>query len=129
VTVVGVAFLGVRIDDRGLYDATVAMYRDTLGLTVTSQDGRRSTRFVLADGTTLHVYGPDDVDHVDFGERTCIGYRVADLPATLERLRAAGIELLDDPWQADGREAWCHIRMPDGAVHEVLGPDPTQIGS
>jgi catechol 2,3-dioxygenase-like lactoylglutathione lyase family enzyme len=120
----GVAFLGMRIDDAAAYDVTVGMYRDTLGLTVTSQDARRSTRFVLGDGTALHVYGPDDVDHIDFGARTCIGYRVADLPATLERLQAAGVELLDDPWQADGTEAWCHIRTPDGAVHEILGPDP-----
>jgi hypothetical protein len=125
----GVAFVGMRIADPAAYASMVAMYRDTLGLTVTSQDAQLSTRFILGDGTALHIYGPDDVDHIAFGERTCIGYRVADLPATLEHLRAAGIELLDDPWQADGREAWCHIRMPDGAVHEVLGPDPTLIGS
>jgi catechol 2,3-dioxygenase-like lactoylglutathione lyase family enzyme len=124
VIVEGVAFLGLRIDERAAYDGTVALYRDTLGLTVTSQDGRRSTRFILADGTALHVYGPDDVDHIDFGERTCIGYRVADLPAAVERLRAAGVELLDDPWQADGTEAWCHFRASDGTVHEILGPDP-----
>lgn len=121
----GVAFLGMRIGESAAYDATVALYRDTLALTVTAEDGRHSTRFELGDGTALHIYGPDDIDHLEFGERTCVGYRVADLPATLERLRAAGIQLLDEPLQSDGTEAWCHIRMPDGAVHEVLGLDPT----
>jgi catechol 2,3-dioxygenase-like lactoylglutathione lyase family enzyme len=120
----GVAFLGMRVADPKAYAATVALYRDALQLPVTIEDGRRSTRFTLRDGTALHVYGPDDEDHVEFGERVCVGYRVADMAATLERLRAAGIELLDDPPQSDGVEAWSHIRTPDGAVHEVLGPDP-----
>jgi catechol 2,3-dioxygenase-like lactoylglutathione lyase family enzyme len=120
----GVAFLGMRIVDPAVYAATVALYRDTLGLRVTREDGRHSTRFVLGDGTALHVYGPDDIDHLDFGERLCVGYRVADVADTLARLRAAGIELLDDPPQSDGEEAWCHIRTPDGAVHEIVGPDP-----
>lgn len=123
-TLEGVAFLGMRIADPAVYAATVALYRDTLGLPVTREDGRRSTRFMLGDGTSLHVYGPDDEDHVDFGERLCVGYRVADVAATLARLRAAGIELLDDLPQSDGEEAWCHIRTPDGAIHEILGPDP-----
>jgi catechol 2,3-dioxygenase-like lactoylglutathione lyase family enzyme len=124
VSLEAVAFLGMRIADPDVYAATVALYRDTLGLRVTSVHGRHSTRFVLGDGTALHVYGPDDEDHLDFGERMCVGYRVADVAATLTRLRAAGIDLLDDPPQSDGEEAWSHIRTPDGAVHEILGPDP-----
>jgi catechol 2,3-dioxygenase-like lactoylglutathione lyase family enzyme len=123
-TIEGVAFLGMRIADPAAYASTVAMYRDALGLTVTTDDGLRSVRFVLGDETALHVYGPQDVDHLEFGDRLCVGYRVADIASALDALRAAGIELLDDPGQADGTEAWCHIRTPDGAVHEIVGPDP-----
>ncbi len=123
-SVEGVRFVGMRVADRAAYAATVAIYRDALDLTVTSDDGHRSMRFVLGDGTALHVYGPDDDEHLAFGNRVCIGYMVEDFQATLARLRTAGIELLDDPPQSDGTNAWCHIRTPDGAVHEILGRDP-----
>lgn len=119
-----VRFVGMRVADPAAYVATVALYRDTLGLTVTTVDGSRSTRFILGDGAALHVYGPEDEDHLDFGERICVGYEVDDFAATLASLRAAGIEVLDDPPQSDGTDAWCHIRTPDGAVHEVIGRDP-----
>ncbi len=124
----GVRFLGMRVADPAAYAATVSMYRDALGLTVTSEDGRRSTRFMLGNGTALHVYGPDDDEHLAFGDRMCVGYLVDDFEATLAQLRTAGIELLDDPPQADGTDAWCHIRTPDGAVHEILGRDPAAAG-
>ncbi len=127
-SVQGVRFVGMRVADPTAYAATVAMYRDALGLTVTSDDGGRSTRFVLGDGTALHVYGPEDDEHLAFGDRVCIGYMVEDVEGTLARLRAAGIELLDDPPQSDGTDAWCHIRTPDGAVHEILGRDRTAAG-
>lgn len=119
----GVRFIGLRIADPAAYAATVDMYRDALGLAVAAIDGARSTRFTLGDGTALHVYGPDDRDHLDFGDRVCVGYAVDDVAATMDRLRSAGIELLDDPPQSDGSDAWCHIRTPDGAVHEIIGPD------
>lgn len=57
---------------------------------------------MLGDGTALHVYGLGDEDHLGFGARVCIGFRVADVAATQDRRRAAGIELLDDLWQTDG---------------------------
>lgn len=118
-----VGFVGVRIDDPKTYRATVALYRDLLGLEVTAADGERSTRFRLADGAALHVYGPADTDHVDFGDRACIGLVVDDVDAVRADLEAAGLAILDDPTQRDGTEAWFHYRAPDGTVHEILGPD------
>ncbi len=123
-----VGFFGVRIGDTPTYAATVGLYRDLLGLEVTAVDGERSTRFRLADGTGVHVYGPADVDHVDFGDRACIGLIMDDVDAARADLEAAGIEILDDPTQRDGTEAWFHYRSPDGAVHEILGPDATAQG-
>lgn len=118
-----IGFIGIRLEDSGTYHATVALYRDTLRLDVTVADGDRSTRFQLADGTPLHVYGPDDVDHEAFGERACIGLVVDDVDATRTELEASGIEILDDPTQRDGTDAWFHYRAPDGTVHELIGPD------
>ena len=118
----------MRIRDSLTYAATVGLYRDLLGLEVTAVDGERSTRFRLVDGTGLHVYGPADVDHVDFGDRACIGLVVDDVDGTRAAMDAAGIEILDDPTQRDGTEAWFHYRSPDGSVHEILGPDRNGSG-
>lgn len=62
-----VAFIGMRIGDPTAYAATVAFYRDLMRLALTLDDGLRSTRFVLDDRAALHVYGPADEDHLDFG--------------------------------------------------------------
>lgn len=122
-TVEGVAFIGIRVADGDTFAATVSLYRDVMRLAVTRDDGRRSVRFRLTDGSSLHIYGPDDVDHVEFGDRACVGLRVADVDATLEAFRAAAIEILDPEPERDGDEAWFHYRSPDGAIWEILGPD------
>ena len=118
-----VGFIGVRIADSATYAATIALYRDRLGLDVTATDGERSTRFRLGDGTAFHVYGPADVDHESFGDRACFGLVVENVDATRAILEAAGLEILDDPTQRDGTDAWFHYRAPDGTVHEIMGAD------
>lgn len=119
----GVGFVGFRVADADAYGATVRLYRDLLGLEVAQDDGARSVRFGLADGAELHVYGPDDVDHVDFGERACVGLVVPDVDGVRRLLEAAGIEILDEETERDGASAWFHYRAPDGSVQEVIGPD------
>jgi catechol 2,3-dioxygenase-like lactoylglutathione lyase family enzyme len=116
-----IGFVGVRIGDLDAYVRTVALYRDVLGLAVTRDDGERSTRFVLPDGTSLHLSGPADMDHVDFGERTCVGLFVDDVAAARNALAATGIELFD-AIEEDDTEAWFHYRAPDGSVQEIIGP-------
>ena len=121
--VTGIGFIGWRIADAAAYDATVVVYRDVLGAEVTRADGWRSVRFRLPDGTGLHVYGPDDVDHLSFGDRACVGTSVDDVDAVRDALTTAGIEILDAETQRDGTDAWFHYRAPDGAVAEIVGPD------
>jgi catechol 2,3-dioxygenase-like lactoylglutathione lyase family enzyme len=125
VTAARVRFVGVRVADPEAYEATVTVYRDQLGLRVVLEDGRRSTRFTLGDGTALHVYGPDDLDHVAFGDRACIGLEVDDLDAARAGLEAAGLAILDDI-ERNGTSAWFHYRAPDGSVQELVGPDRTE---
>lgn len=43
-------------------------------------------------------------------------FLVDDLPAALEELRAAGIEILGTP-EISGREGWLQFRAPDGNVY------------
>ena len=117
----GIGFVGLRIADPDAYARTVALYRDAFGLVVTRADGDRSTRFALEDGSALHVYGPNDRDHTWFGDRTCIGLLVDDVPAARAALETAGIDVLDEI-ERDATEAWFHYRAPDGSVQEVIGP-------
>ena len=127
-TVRGIGFIGVRLADPVAYARTVALYRDAFGLETTRVDGERSTRFALGDGTALHVYGPDDVDHIWFAELTCVGLLVDDVETARAALAAVDIEILDDV-ERDATEAWFHYRAPDGSVQEVIGPAERRTAS
>ena len=117
----GLGFLGVRVADLERFEATVALYRDVLGLGTFREEPGRLAWFRLGDGTELHVYGPDDTDHVEFGERPCVGLVVDDVDATRAAMEAAGVVFLWET-QREGGRAWAHYRGPDGAVYELIGP-------
>ncbi len=118
-----VAFVGLRVARAEVYAATVSLYRDAVGLDVVRTDGERSVRFRLGDGTGLHVYGPADTDHLEFGDRVCVGLWVDDVEDCRRRLASFGIAIIDAETQRDGQEAWFHYRGPDGSIGEILGPD------
>ena len=117
----GLGFLGVRVDDPERFEATVALYRDTLGLEPVRDEPGRLVWFRLTDGTELHVYGPEDTDHLVFGDRPCVGLLVDDVAATRSSMEAAGVEFLWDT-QHDEHRSWAHFRGPDGTVTELIGP-------
>ena len=114
------AFLGVRVADPERYARTVALYRDLLELPVIAEIPDRYAWFRLGDGTQIHVYGPLDQDHVEFGESPCVGFLVDDVEAMRSHLEASGIAFLWET-QRDGTIAWAHFRGPDGAVYELIG--------
>jgi catechol 2,3-dioxygenase-like lactoylglutathione lyase family enzyme len=120
---VGLGWLGVRTS---AFEATVALYRDVLGLTPFVDDAR-SVRFRLENGVEVHVYGPADSDHAFFGSAPVVGLRVDDVDETRRLLEQAGIELLT-PIERVGGDAWCHFRAPDGNVYEIIGPDRADRG-
>jgi catechol 2,3-dioxygenase-like lactoylglutathione lyase family enzyme len=124
IVVRGLGFLGVRIEEPDRFDATVALYRDTLGLAPFREEPGRLAWFRLGDGTELHVYGPADTDHTAFGDRPCVGLVVDDVDVTRARMEASGVEFLWDT-QRDDTRAWAHYRGPDGAVYELIGPAVT----
>ena len=117
----GLGFLGVRVDDLDQFEASVSLYRDTLGLAPLREEPGRLAWFRLGDGTELHVYGPEDFDHVAFGDRPCVGLVVDDVDATRARMESAGVEFLWET-QRDADRAWAHYRAPDGTVYELIGP-------
>ena len=63
-----------------------AFYRDTLGLTLTSEEGLATVFDV--DGTTLHV--STVADFTPHGH-TILGFKVSDVPAAVLRLRECGV--------------------------------------
>ncbi len=117
----GLGFLGIRIGDAEGFAAAVSLYRDALGLMPFREEAARLVWFRLGDGTELHVYGPEDTDHLVFGDRPCVGLRVDDVGAARTRMEAQGIEFLWDTQRDDARE-WAHYRGPDGTVYEIIGP-------
>jgi catechol 2,3-dioxygenase-like lactoylglutathione lyase family enzyme len=44
-----------------------------------------------------------------------VGFAVRDLPAAVDELRRAGVELLGEPGPT-----WQHFRGPDGNVYELV---------
>ena len=45
----------------------IATYRDTLGLVPFRDEPGRLAWFRLGDGTELHLYGPENADHMALG--------------------------------------------------------------
>jgi Cupin domain len=81
-----------------------------------------SARYSLADGTELHVYGPEDNDHEFFGSDPVVGFVVDDAALLRRRMEEAGIALLT-PLEQAGGSTWCHFRGPDGSVYEIISRD------
>ena len=72
---------------------------------ITSGFGKMTV--LVTDGHLPYPYGHETT-----------GYEVPDLAATLEKARAAGVDLLVPPYTADGRDA-ALVRFPGGYVAEI----------
>jgi catechol 2,3-dioxygenase-like lactoylglutathione lyase family enzyme len=112
-----IGFVGVRTD---AFDATVAIFRDVLGL-VPEREAADVAGFRPADGALLEIYGPGDEFHAFFRTGPVVGFRVESFDETKAGLIAAGLEFIGDP-QHDGGVSWRHFRLPDGRVAEIIGP-------
>jgi catechol 2,3-dioxygenase-like lactoylglutathione lyase family enzyme len=113
-----IRFLGVRT---AAFEATVALYRDALGL-ATVHEGPGAAWFRAADGGSIHVYADSDEDHAFFDRGPVVGLEVDDFEAARAALTDAGATFIGEP-QRDGGVAWNHYRGPDGNVYEIIGPD------
>ncbi|MDN7638990.1 glyoxalase, partial [Burkholderia cepacia] len=72
---------------------------------ITSGFGKMTV--LVTDGHLPYPYGHETT-----------GYEVPDLAATLEKARAAGVDVLVPPYTADGRDA-ALVRFPGGYVAEI----------
>jgi catechol 2,3-dioxygenase-like lactoylglutathione lyase family enzyme len=108
-------WMGVRTD---AFDGMVSIYREGLGLRMLDmREG--DARFALADGTQIHVYAGNDVDHGFFGAAPVVAFEVDDFEVSRARLEAAGAIFIGSP-QQDAEARWNHFRAPDGNVYEII---------
>ena len=108
----GLVYVGIRTD---AFEETVAFFRNVLGLDVVGLD-RDLAKGVMPDSSELEIFGPSDTDHPHFTTGPVPEFLVDDLPAALDELRAAGVEILGEP-HVEGGEGWLQFRAPDGNVY------------
>jgi len=107
----GIVFAGTATTER---EATSAFLRDVLGLSFTSLKGGEADLFTLPDGTSFAVATAGSPGEA----RRTIGFRVADLEASIVELRAAGVET--DGIGRNARWRYTHFRLPDGELYELV---------
>lgn len=125
VTGIGGVFFKSRNDSKGL----AAWYQEHLGLTLESWGGailRWPDDAAVDQGLTVwHVADADSTWFSPSDSSFMINYRVDDLDALLERLRAADIPIVAGPESHEnGKFAW--IMDPDGNKLELWQPMPWQ---
>ena len=125
--------VGVAVDD---IDAALALYEGTFGMPVAHRETveEQGVEAVLLDVGACHVellrpLGPE-TPVGKFLERKGPGmhhvaYRVADIDAALERLRAEGVELIDAEPRIgirNSRVAFLHPRSSGSVLTEIVEP-------
>jgi catechol 2,3-dioxygenase-like lactoylglutathione lyase family enzyme len=112
--VLALAWVGTRTTE---YAATLAFFRDILGLGVHSTE----TDFAvleIPDGATVEVFGPASRYNRHLTHPVA-GFLVADLDEAVRELRAADVEIVL-PAQVGETRSWMHFRAPDGFVYELV---------
>jgi len=108
--VTGLGFCGTRTER---HEQLANFYEHVLGLAPRrAEPGLRV--FGLPDGTLIEVFGPEYPDREYFNTGPVVGFAVSDLPAAVQELRDAGVELIGEPGPT-----WQHFRGPDGNVYEL----------
>ena len=125
--------VGVAVED---LDRALALYERTFGMplvhreTVTEQ-GVEAVLLDVGDGHVelLAPLGPDTVVGRFVAKRGeglhHVAYRVEDIDATLERLKEAGVELIDAEARVgirQSRVAFLHPRSTGGVLTELVEP-------
>ncbi|HET9739315.1 MAG TPA: methylmalonyl-CoA epimerase [Solirubrobacteraceae bacterium] len=125
--------IGVAVDD---LDAAIATHRDTFGMPLVHREtiGEQGVEAALLDVGDSHVelLAPlgDDTPVGRFLARRGPGlhhvaYRVDDVEAALDGLRAAGVRLIDEaprPGIRGSRVAFVHPSAAGGVLTEIVQP-------
>ena len=125
--------VGVAVED---LDAALALYEGSLEMPVAHRETvtEQGVEAVLLDVGSSHVellrpLGPDTAVGKFLARRGPglhhVAYRVDDIDSTLDALRAAGIELIDEQPRVgirQSRVAFLHPRSTGGVLTEIVEP-------
>jgi methylmalonyl-CoA/ethylmalonyl-CoA epimerase len=125
--------VGVAVSD---LDRAIALYEGTFGMPVVHRETveEQGVEAVLLDVGDGHVellapLGPETVVGRFVAKRGeglhHVAYRVADIDATLDSLKAAGVELIDQEARVGirkSRVAFLHPRSTGGVLTELVEP-------
>jgi methylmalonyl-CoA/ethylmalonyl-CoA epimerase len=128
--------IGVAVED---LDAEIELYRDSFEMELAHRETveEQGVEAVLLDVGEGHVellrpLGPDTAVGKFLARKGPglhhVAYAVSDIDATLERLRAAGLELIDEEARVGIREsrvAFLHPRSTGGVLTEIVEPAGT----
>jgi catechol 2,3-dioxygenase-like lactoylglutathione lyase family enzyme len=108
------AWLGIRTDD---YEATVRLFRDTLGLAIEFEEPE-TVELSLPDGARVQLFARGHRYHEAFaGSGPVPLFEVDDLDEAERRLREAGLEVGER--ERDSSWEWFDFRGPDGNLYEL----------
>jgi predicted enzyme related to lactoylglutathione lyase len=116
----GLAFASVYADDFG---RAYEFYAGVLGLEKEYDMGSAACFFKLSDNTGLYLQGKNKTASYDKDTmRTGFVFSVESAAATYERLRTAGVKLIQkEPQHMGGEQYWFQFYDPAGNILEVLG--------
>lgn len=107
------------------YDATVAFFREMLGLSVFHQSPAL-TVLVAPGGEWVEVFGPGHEHYGEFDTGPVVEFLVEDLEAARAELEGRGVEFLHENHGWEGF-TWAHFRAPDGNIYGITsGPYKTR---
>ena len=108
------------VDD---FDRSMAFYRDNLGLTVNSQDGKFAD-FKL-EGTSLAVFQKSEAtamfpaQHMGKRGGIVLAFQVPDVGAACEELKSKGVEIFEGPKTTEWGQTVAYFKDPDGNIWEI----------
>jgi catechol 2,3-dioxygenase-like lactoylglutathione lyase family enzyme len=112
--ILSLAWVGTRATD---YTATVAFFRDVLGLAAHSAENG-FTVLEVPGGATVEICGPAS-QYNQHLTHPVAGFLVANLDDAITELRAADVEIVL-PKQGGDMRSWIHFRAPGGFVYELV---------
>jgi catechol 2,3-dioxygenase-like lactoylglutathione lyase family enzyme len=116
--VLGLCWLGTHTEHFG---QMVDFLATVLGADLIHQE-RDFAVFRLPDGAKVEVFGRESAYNQHFTTGPVGGFLVSDVHAATEELRAAGIDIVQEP----GATHWAHFRGPDGRLYAITA-DPALL--
>lgn len=108
------------------FEKSLSFYRDTLGLTVNSQDGKFAD-FKL-EGTSLAIFEKSEAtamfpkEYMGSAGGAVLAFQVDDVNKACEELKAKGIDVFEGPKTTEWGQTVAYFKDPDGNIWEVSHP-------